>query len=91
MEEASSLQCSKFERSQGKGWLWVDLFRNRWEGILLIEGVLEINRAAAAACCNDGTRELDPWAFPGLTDKAGLSINPVRKKEELLHHIYHIY
>ena len=57
----------------------------------MIEGVLEINRAAAAACCNDGTRELDPWAFPGQTDKAGLSINPVRKKEELLHHINHIY
>ena len=30
---------------------------------------------------------LDSWAFPGQTDEAGLNINPVREKEELLHHI----
>ena len=34
---------------------------------------------------------LDPWAFPGQTDEAGLSINPVREKEELFHHIYRVY
>ena len=64
MEEGSSLQCSKFERSQGKGWLWVDLFRNGCEGILLTEEDLEINRAAATACCNDGTRATRPLGFP---------------------------
>lgn len=46
-------------------------FRNGCEGILLTEGILEINRAAAAACCNDGTQE--QLGFPGQTDEVGLA------------------